>query len=285
MECPRCHETVFDTDVMCGKCGYRFDVEHEEDLSRVVDQSSKNETTEVEASRSEEIVSKNKTTRNEKLDAFQQKSQATFQQIASSSFVADLKNLISNGITKPEVTKNSAWHAAIPASLVLISAFILLYSLLLFIPITSMDAHSMSRIGTTGLGTFSYVLLGHLLLFTLGFIYLFIVSKLLSDKKSTFSKILSDYAVFLIPVFLVLLFAWLMVIVGLTLVGFFVYLIGVLLLLVIPLYVLFDAAHSKLKFDTYQFIIIYMIIAGAPLFIPVWMILDQASVFFMGGVL
>ena len=285
MECPRCHETVFDTDVMCGKCGYRFDVEHEEDLSRVVDQSSKNETTEVEASRSEEIVSKNKTTRNEKLDAFQQKSQATFQQIASSSFVEDLKNLISNGITKPEATKNSAWYAAIPASLVLISGFILLYSVLLFIPITSMDAHSMSRIGTTGLGTFSYLVLGHLLLFTLGFIYLLIVSKLLSDKKSTFSKILSDYAVFLIPVFLVLLFAWLMVIVGLTLVGLVVYLIGVLLLLVIPLYVLFDAPHTKLKFDTYQFIIIYMIIAGAPLFIPVWMILDQASVFFMGGIL
>lgn len=285
MECPRCHETVFDTDVMCGKCGYRFDVEHAEDFSRAVDESSQNDATEVEADQSEEIVPKNKSMRNEKLDAFQQKSQETFQHIVSSSFVEDLKNLIGNGITKPEATKNGSWFAAIPASLVLISAFILLYSLLLFIPITSMDAHSMSRIGTTGLGTFSYVLLGHLLLFTLGFIYLFILSKLLSDKKSMFSKILSDYAIFLIPVFLVLLFAWLMVIVGLALVGFVVYLIGVLLLLVIPLYVLFDAPHTKLKMDTYQFIIIYMIIAGAPLFIPVWMILDQASVFFMSGVL
>lgn len=286
MECPRCHETVLDTDVLCGKCGYRFDVDNHDDFTKEDVESVKKPSYDFDVSSEKDeaaIKSERRAERVEKVDALRKKSQAQWDQIVASGFMKDLKLLLSNGIRRPEATKNDSWYATLLVPLTVLAVFILLYSLMLFVPVANMDGFSMSRIGGTGLATFSYILLGHTSLILLGFVYVFIINTFLSDKKSSFAKLLSDYTVLLIPVFIVLLFAWLMMIVGLTLIGLAIYLLSLLLLLIIPLYMLFDGPHTKLKSDAYQFIILYVIIAGTLLFLPLVLVLDQMAVFFLSG--
>lgn len=289
MECPRCHETVLDTDTFCGKCGYRFDAEHHDEFDhsepQPVEKSSYDYDT---ADETDEAALKRerREERSEKVDALKKQSQARWNQVVTSDFTKDLKTSLVSGVRKPASTKDGAWYAAIPVSLTILGAFLLLYSLILFIPIYNMDGFGLSRLGnTSGMSTFLYILLGHVLLITLGFLYVFIINQFLSDKKTSVTKMLSDYVVLLIPVFIVLLFAWLMMVVGLSIIGVVIYLLSMLLLLVIPLFMLFDGPHTRLKMDAYQFIILYVIIAGTLLFIPLLLVLDQLSVFMLSGIM
>lgn len=292
MECPRCHEPVLETDKFCGKCGYRFD---EIDDERAHDDIYKDATYEAEDTydydnttgepdkRDEAALKRERQQeRSEKVDEFKKRSQAKWDQITTSQFMKDLKDLFINSLKQPQKAKNSAWFVSVSVALSVIFVFTLLYSLLLFIPVNNMDGFGLSRLGnTTGASAFLYILLGHFLFFLLGFLFVFIINKFMSDKPLKLQKLLSDYTLLLIPVFLVLLFAWLMMVVGLTTIGLAFYLLGIIILLILPLYMFFDSPHTKLTMDAYLFIVLYVIIAGALILVPLALILDQLSVFML----
>lgn len=291
MECPRCHEPVLATDKFCGKCGYHFD-ENEitpgvrDDIYDDATYEADDEYDGDKAETQEEAVLKREKQqeRSEKVDAFKKKSQAQWNQLVTSHFMQDLKGLLINSIKQPQKTKNDAWHVSYPVALTVILVFILVYSLLLFIPVNNMDGFGLSRLGnTTGTSAFLYILLGHFLFVLLGFLYVFIINKFLSDKPVKLQKLLSDYTLLLIPVFLVLLFAWLMMVVGLATIGLAFYLLGFIILLILPLFMFFDSPHTELKMDAYLFIVLYVIIAGAVILVPLALILDQLSVFMLSG--
>lgn len=297
MECPRCHEPVLATDKFCGKCGYRFD-ENENENDNEMEQNTRDDIyddatyeaddvyddTTTDKQESSALKRERQQERNEKVDAFKKKSQAQWDQIVTSTYMKDLKGLFVNSIKHPQKTKNDAWHVSYSVALTVIGAFILLYSLLLFIPVNNMDGFGLSRLGnTTGTSAFLYILLGHFLFFLLGFLFVFIINRFLSDKPVKMQKLLSDYTLLLIPVFLVLLLAWLMMVVGLATIGLAFYLLGVIILLILPMFVFFDSPHTVLKIDAYLFIVLYVIIAGALILVPLALVLDQLSVFMLSG--
>lgn len=292
MECPRCHEPVLETDKFCGKCGYRFDENEDGQSARddfyedaiYEEDVYENSNTATDKEHTAPLKRERQEERSEKVDDFKKKSQAQWNQIVTSDFMKDLKSLFINSIKQPQKAKDDSWYVSYPVSLTVIGVFILVYSLLLFIPVNNMDGFGLSRLGnTTGTSAFLYILLGHFLFVLLGFIFVYVINKFLSDKPVKLKKLLSDYTLLLIPVFIVLLFAWLMMVVGLTTIGLAFYLLGVILLLILPLFLFFDSPHTELKMDAYLFIVLYVIIAGAVILVPLALILDQLSVFMLSG--